>query len=224
MSSRQRIALFLVFLGTLTFLGLLFAPFVIERILRPLAVAVWFILRIFILSIDQYVYWGIFVLVAFIWIARRLVGRGSETGPFEVAGQNDAVLSIEKWFNRILLATNYLDMRQQLKNELLQMLVTLHSSRQQEATFSEVYEPLRQRQIPLPDPVYDFLFASPVQPKPQNFIQKLISIPDLPRKWWRKWSGQETAELQQSVENVLNFMETMLENRDDTEPPNHSNP
>lgn len=52
MTDRQRIFLLILVLGVLVFLGLVFAPYVIEHILKPLSVAAWLFLRIFVLSIS----------------------------------------------------------------------------------------------------------------------------------------------------------------------------
>ena len=223
MTNRQRIGIFVLILGLLVFVGLLFAPYVIEHILKPLSIAAWLFLRIFVLSISQYIYWGVFILIAFIWLVRRLMVRGAKPVVLADTTPNDAVMNIEKWLHSIRLAGNYLEWRQQFKNELIQMLVALFSSRQQGLTYSEVFEPLRQRQIPLPDPVYDFLFAPQVKDTHLTFVQKLRSLPELPRKWWRRRSGRETVEFHRSVDIVLNFMETMLENSHDIEPSNHNN-
>lgn len=222
MTDRQRVALLILIFAVIVFLGFLFAPFVIEHILEPLSVAVWLFLRIFILSIDQGLYWAFLILIALFWLARRLVVRGSEPVAMAVAAPNDAVLNIEKWFNSITLAVNYPNWRDQLKSELIQMLIGLFFSRQQEVTFPEINDMLRQRQIPIPDPVYDFLFASQAKDQPLTFVQKIRSLPALPRKWWRRWSGRDTIEFHRSVDIVLNFMETMLENPDDYEPSNNS--
>ncbi|MBN1371331.1 MAG: hypothetical protein JW987_05165 [Anaerolineaceae bacterium] len=223
MTDRQRIILFILVLCVLVILGLVFAPYVIEHILKPLSVAAWLFLRIFVLSISQYIYWGLLILIAVIWLVRRLVVRGAEPVALADTVPNEAVMNIEKWMSSMTLAANYLEWRQQLKNELIQMLVALFSSRQQGLTYSEVFEPLRQRQIPLPDPVYDFLLLPQTKDIPLTFVQKLRSLPDLPRRWWRKWSGQETAEYHRSIEIVLNTLETMLENSNDIEPSNHNN-
>lgn len=174
-------------------------------------------------GISQYIYWGVFILIAFVWLVRRLMVRGAEPMTLADTTPNDAVLNIEKWLHSITLGGNYLEWRQQSKNELIQMLVALFSSRQQGLTYSEVFEPLRQRQIPLPAPVYDFLFAPQAKDTPLTFVQKLRSLPDLPRRWWGKWSGQETAEYHRSIDIVLNYLETMLENSNDIEPSNHNN-
>jgi len=223
MTDRQRITLFILFLGVLVFLGLMFAPYVIEHILKPLSVAAWLFLRIFVLSINQYIYWGAFILIAFIWLVRRLIVRGAEPVVLSDTTPNDAVMNIEKWLHSITLGGNFLEWRQQFKNELIQMLVALFSSRQQGLTYSEVFESLRQRQIPLPDPVYDFLLAPQIKETRLTFVQIMRSLPDLPRKWWHRRSGRETIEFHRSVDIVLNFMETMLENPHDIEHSNHNN-
>ncbi len=222
MTERQRVALLILILAVIVFLGFLFAPFVIEHILEPLSVAVWLFLRIFILSIDQGIYWAFLILIALFWLARRLVVRGAEPAALAVAAPNDAVLNMEKWFNSITLAANYPNWRDQLKSELIQMVIGLFYSRQQEVTYPEISDMLRQRQIPLPDPVYDFLFASQAKDQPLTFVQKIRSLAELPRKWWRRWSGRDTIEFHRSVDIVLSFMETMLENPDDYEPSNYS--
>lgn len=231
MTQRQRLALFFIFLGVLVFIGLLFTPFVSAYILTPLAMAGWFFMRIYILSVHQQVYWWIFISIALYWVGRRLVGSRPAAPPPLLTTPNDTLQAVEKWRSTIFVSTSYPEMRHQLKLDLIQMLITLFSSRQQSVTYAEVFEPLKQRQIPLPDAVYDFLFApEPVKPR-LTLAQKLRALPrtlpralaEAPRRWWRRWSGQETAEFYQSVEAVLAFIESTLEIPYDDQPTERSN-
>lgn len=211
LSKPQRLALFALIIGVILFLGLLFAPFVLENIIHPLALVAWLLLRIFVLSIDQSVYWWLLILIAFFLIARRLFGGVGEAEEQLPPTLNAAVQSTEKWRSLILVATNYGDLRRLLKRDLAHMLITLYSSRRQGVGYSDIYEPMLQRQIPLPEPVYDFLFSTEVEYAKPTFLQRLRALSLLPQRLLRRWSGQEAADYHRSIDAVLTYIENSLE-------------
>ena len=211
MHNPKRVALFALCLGGIVFVGLLFAPFVMTNIISPLAMVAWLFLRIFVLSIPQEYYWWFIIIAGLAWIARRFAGGQPEFEERPEPELNAALKSVDNWRYILQVAEGYHGLRRELKRELCHMLISLFSARQQSATYSEVYEPLLQRQIPLPEPVYAFLFTPDPEDVQLSFIQKLRALPQAPRRWWRRWTGQERADYHQSIDAVLTFMETMLE-------------
>ena len=215
MRDPKRLALFGLFLGLIVFLGLLFAPFVMANIISPLALFAWLFLRMFVLSIDQQYYWWFLILLGIIWVARFFFrGPPAVVEPL-LPTPNATMKSVDNWRALIYVAEGYSGLRVELKRELRQMLISLFSSRHGNSAFSEVYEPLQKRQIPLPEPVYAFLFEPELVEEQRSFMEKLRALPQTLRQrltqWRRAWTGQETAEYYQSIEAVLTFMESMLE-------------
>ncbi len=218
LSKRQRLALFAFIIGVILFLGLLFAPFVLQNIIHPLALVAWLLLRIFVLSIDQQVYWWLSIVIALFWIAQRLFGGAGEPEAPPPPAQNVAVQNTEKWRSLILVAAGYGELRRLLKRDLAHMLITLYSSRQRDVSYTDIYEPMLQRQIPLPEPVYDFLFSPEVETASPTFLRRLRALPQLPRRLLRRWSGQDIADYHRSIDAVLTYIENSLEVHDDDEP------
>jgi hypothetical protein len=211
LSKRQRLALFAFILGVILFLGLLFAPFVLQNIIHPLALVAWLLLRIFVLSIDQQIYWFLLIIFACFWIAHRLFGGVSEPEAQPPAALNVAMQSAEKWRCLIQVAASYGDLRRLLKRDLTHMLITLYSSRQRDMSYTDIYEPMLQRQIPLPEPVYDLLFSPEAESARPTFLQRLRALPQLPQRLRRRWSGQDVADYHRSIDAVLTYIENSLE-------------
>ena len=97
------------------------------------------------------------------------------------------------------------------------MLAAVYASKQLHVTQYEIYSALEQRQIPLPEPVYTFLFPAQSSGAKRSIKQMLRSLRDIPRKRIRRWTGREKAEYYQLLDQVLEFMESVMENEHDDE-------
>ncbi len=109
MKNARRYLPMLIVLGLLLLLtALLFEPFVMDKILVPLAAAIWLLLRIFVLSIDQIYYWiGLIGLGFTIVIFRTIHHLIYRPAPVRLDSSPDASLALmtaESWRNRIELA------------------------------------------------------------------------------------------------------------------------
>ncbi len=222
MSTSRRLILFIFLLAVLILLGVVFAPFVLSQIIQPFALVIWLLLRLFVLSIDQKYYWGLLIAAGAFFAIRRLILSLEADRP---AGQSGAVtaLSADKWRSDIHYAASDIQERSAFKRELTRMFISLYTSRQQGAAYSEIHEALEQRQIPLPEGVYSFLFPHPPQETGRPAILRWIrTIRRAPRTWIRQWTGQEAREYYQAVEEVLSFLENALEIKNDDRPSDSS--
>ena len=66
--------------------------------------------------------------------------------------------------------------------------------------------------MPLPEPVYTFLFPAQSSGAKRSIKRMLRSLRDIPRRQIRRWSGREKAEYYQVLDQVLQFMESVMEN------------
>lgn len=218
LEKRKRLAIFALLLGIIVFVVLLFWPFVMANIILPLSMVAWLLLRVFVLSIGQEYYWWGLIILAFIWIAHRFIGGQAVAEEIPRADPNTAMQSTERWRSIIHVAAGYSDLRRMLKRDLTQMLINLYASRRQDVNYTDVYEPMLRRQIPLPEPVYEFLFSpEPENPNP-TFFQKLRALPQAQRRRWLRWTGQDVADYHRSIDAVLTFIENSLEVPHDDEP------
>jgi hypothetical protein len=213
-NSRRYITIAIVSGIVLLMVCLLFEPFVMDNILVPIAAAIWLLLRIFVLSVDQIYYWVGLAALGFMFIAFRIVHLLiNRPAPLKMESSPDpslALMNAEAWRNRIELTAGGSAEQSILKRELAWVLVSLYTFRQSGSAYHEVYEPLRQKKIPLPDKVWSFIFAQ----APPGFTP---SIRQAFQSRIHKWSGRQTAEYYEAIEEVLSFLETSLEMKDDNQ-------
>jgi hypothetical protein len=211
MKTSQRVIIAFLFAVLILLTGWLFWPFVLNDILKPIATVAWLLLRIFVLSIDQHVFW-VAIIFAGLFFLYRLLSRSQIALPEEESpGWNETINSIGYWRSRFLLNNSNIGDDRFLKKELAHLLASLYTSKQHTSTKFEIYDALEKGQIPLPEHIHTFLFPERPQ-EPEQLIKKLIqSIRRAPRKWIRRWTGQETAERYRMVDEVLKFMETSME-------------
>src|SRR5688572_7144997 len=78
MNLSRRVVLSLLIAAIVLFLGMLFWPFIVNNIIRPIALAVWLLLRILVLSIHQKYIWYMVIFAAFIVLFRFLPQEQSD--------------------------------------------------------------------------------------------------------------------------------------------------
>ncbi|HSD85420.1 MAG TPA: hypothetical protein VLG46_16270 [Anaerolineae bacterium] len=169
-------------------------------------------------SIDQQVYWLVLIWAVVIYCLIRLYRwiHGVET--FEQAHSSDLNAALEQisyWRTLIHLTDFKIDPSSSLERSLAKMLAALYASQQLHVAPHETYSALEQRQMPLPEPVYTFLFAAPSSGAKRSLKQILRNLRDFPRKQIRRWTGREKAEYYQVLEQVLEFMESVMEKEHD---------
>jgi hypothetical protein len=215
MNISRRVALSFLMAAIVLFVGMLFWPFILNNIIKPTALVLWLLLRILVLSVDQKYFWyaAIFVAVIFLW---RLLPKEQSAIQSEAHRETNAtIINIRYW--RVLFTYNGQDVRDEkiLKRELMHLLTTLYASKQSTSNNFGIYDALQQGEIPLPEHIHTFLF--PAEPQElggpiKRFIQ---SMQKTPRKWINQWTGQEQAEHYRLINEVLDFVETSLEIKND---------
>lgn len=208
--SRRLIVSFLV-AAIILFVGLLFWPFIFHNIIEPTAAAVWLLLRILVLSIDQKYFWYASILVAVIFLFRLLPREQSAIQTNSYAHMNATITHIGYW--RVLFTYDGQDVRDEktLKRELIHLLTSLYASKQSASNNFAVYEALQRGEIPLPQHMHTFLFPVELQDSGGPMKRFIQSIRKRARKWIRQRTGQEKADHYRMIDEVLNFLETSLE-------------
>ena len=218
MKNTRRILLFLLLLGLVLALGILFWPYVQAYLVTPVALLVWVLLRIFVLSIDQKILWALLAFSALVFILRRLGQELKIPEQRPAPEPNTTLRKVEIWRNFIQMRPDDSGEHEAIRRELSRMLVSLYTSRQAGSTYKEVSEALLQRQIPVPDPVYALLFSSRATAPRQSFKQVLDRLRRTPQTYFRRWTGREAADYYRSIDAVLTFLETSLEIKNDDGP------
>ena len=214
MSRSKRFVLVSLIAALVLFLGLLFWPFVLATILQPIALVLWLLVRILVLSIHQKYFWYALIFAAVLVLLRMLRQTQSEPPAQASFESNTTLTSISYW--RALFLYNGPDVQEDapLKRQLIGLLASLYAWKQGTPNDYRILDSLQQGAIPLPETVQAFLL--PQEPEPGGPLKKFFqAIRKTPRRWIRQWSGQAKAEHDQRIEAVLGFLETSLEINDD---------
>lgn len=211
MNTTKRLVVSLLVAAIVLFIGILYWPFILKNIVEPTALAVWLLLRILVLSIDQKYFWYAAILIAIIFLF-RLLPRGEPPIQSDSQGKaNATIANIGYW--RILFTYDGQDVRNEktLKRQLIQLLTSLYASKQNTANNFRIYDALQQGELPLPEHLRAFLFSAEPQESVGPVRRLIQSIRKTPRKWIRQWTGQEKVEHDRTITEVLDFLETSLE-------------
>lgn len=196
--------------------GILFWPFIFNEIIRPTALVVWVLLRVFILSIDQSFFWAVIVLVtAFLLLRRLLISPQPTTQSTDFQRPNATIENIQYWNGLLAASARNTQDDRTTKKELAHLLLLLYATKKRTSADFRLYDALQQGEIPLPEHIHTFLFPQEPQKAERPLKRFLESIRRTPQKWVRRWTGQEKAEYYQLINEVLAFVETSLEIKDD---------
>jgi hypothetical protein len=211
MKTSQRLAVWGLAAATVLLVGLLFWPFILEGIIKPAALVAWILLRTLVLSVDQEYFWFILIFVAGFFLF-RVLSHARETEQPEVFPEMSATLAnIEYWRVRFAGSPHNPWDEKTLKKDLLYLLVSFYAANQNTSVHFEIYQDLELGVIPLPRPIHEFLFSQGPRKPDHSPAGWLRSARETPRKWIRRWTGQEKAEQYRRIAEVLSFMENSLE-------------
>ena len=217
--SRRAVLIIALSLGPFLLISFSFPDFVQDNFVKPIALVLllgWRILQ----SIDQQIYWFSLVFAVMLYALIRLYRLFQAPDTFEQTQSPDSNSTLEQisyWRTSIRLTDFNLEQADSLKRNLINMLAAIYASKQFRAMPYEVYDALEQCQIPLPEPVYTFLFPAKPSGAKLSIKQRLRRWRDMPRRQIRRWTGREKAEFYLMLEQVLKFMEAVMENEDDTQ-------
>ncbi len=209
-------------LSVILFVGLLFWPFVLNEIITPTSLAVWILLRIFVLSVDQKYYWMAIIIITSLFLYLRLLPPSHPTVQSEEAQHLNATMRVlDAWHSLFYLIGQHVQDDELLKKGLVRLLLSFYAAKQHTLADFHLYDALKRGDISLPQQIHAFLFPEEPQPGGRSFIvsiRKLVqSIRNTPRRWIHHWTGQDTAEYYRMVDEILCFMETSLEMKNDGE-------
>jgi hypothetical protein len=210
MTRSQRAARLLLFSGAALLLSLLFRTFLVEDVVVPVATLILMLWRL-LLSVHQALYWGAVIALALglaFYRLRRVAGRGEMPSERRL----DSIPQfIDYWRLPLELADSEDPADIGLKSELRHILVSVSAVKQPGAAPFAVFEALRLRQLPLPDPLHRFMFGDEANPKNHTWRKWARELAAKPGRWLRRWTGRDKAAYYQSVEETLSFLESMME-------------
>jgi hypothetical protein len=219
MSTSKRFALFILALIIVFFLVLVFWPFILNSIIIPISTVVWIVLRIYVLSIDQKYYWGAFILGIMVLVLWQFFQEEPNPEPDKIKEENIIFTDIEFWQNKFLnLSNNQID-RQLIKKELIHLLTAMYTAEQQDKSQYMILDAIIEKEIPLPETIYDFLFSEELKGKQRSIIKTLKKIWQTPVNWIKLKGIRETQmmETQRMIIEILSLIEISLEIKHDNQ-------
>jgi len=215
MKLSNRLSLLILLLGLFLFLGILLRSYLLDYFVAPVAMVLLVLWRI-VLSVHQAIYWGILIFAVLFYVFLRLLQRPVALEQVSHPTSNVTLDNINYWRTLILFAHAEIEKPNALKHDLGRMLAMVYALKQPETAQFEIYDALKLRQIPLPEHIYAFVFPAEPSPSARSFWQVLQTIRQTPRKWARQWTGRDVADYDQSIQDVITFIESSLEmNHDD---------
>jgi hypothetical protein len=216
MKSSRRVVIAFLIAAIVLFLGMLFWPFIVKDIIEPIALVIWLLLRILVLSIHQKYFWYAVICVACLVLFRLLPRAQPPIQSDAYQETNTTMINIGYWRVRFVYDGQNVRDAKILKRELTHLLTSLYASKQSTPNDYAIHDALRQGKFPLTGNIRAFLFPQE-PPNSGGPIKKFFqSIRKTPERWIRQWTGQERTEHYQMIDEVLNFLETSLEiNHDD---------
>jgi hypothetical protein len=211
----MRLVILGFFLFLILFVGILFWPIILNEIITPIALTVWLLLRIFVLSIDQKYYWGGITFVVLVFLYRLLLHDQTTVQIDDYKEENATIRTVSYWRSLFNLTGDDIREEKNLKRELIRLLLSLYATKHRTAADFGLYEALQRGEIPLPEHIRAFLFSEEPQETKRSFIKLIESVRSAPQKWAFRLTGQETAERYRMIDEVLSFMETGLEMKND---------
>jgi len=195
-------------------LGILFHSFILDNIIKPVALVFWVFRRV-LLSVDEKIYWGLLIFSALAVVFFRLTRLSPYEEPPPPPASNTVLREINSWRTLIWLTGNEIEKFNTLKQDLGWTLVSLYALHQPGKAQWEIYEAIKHQQIPLPTYIYDFLFPGEPSGSKRSFRQILQIIRRTPGKWARRWTGRDLAEYYRTIESIITFMESLKETQYD---------
>jgi hypothetical protein len=212
MNISRRPVIVVFFLLIILFVGMFFWSFVLNEIITPISLAVWILLRVFVLSIDQKYYWGAIIFITSIFLYYHFLPPHQPTVQSEDFQNSNEIMRTIGYWRSLFTLTNR---DKTLKKELARLLLSRHATKQRTLPYFRLYDALQQGEIPIPDQIHAFLFLEEPQEVGRSFKKLVQSIRNTPRTWIRRWTGQESAEYYRMIDEVFCFIETSLEMEND---------
>jgi len=211
MNIPKRVVVSLLIVLVVLFLGLLFWPFTVNNIIKPIAMVLWLLVRILVLSIHQRYFWYAAIVLAFLVLLRFLPRLQAESQSDAYPETNTTLIKISYWRGLFIYNGQSAQSDTTLRRQLIQLVASLSALKEGRPNDYRILDALQQGQIELPESIRSLLFP-PEPPAAGGPVRKFLrSIRMTITKWIRQWSGREKIEHYKMIDEVLNFMEASLE-------------
>jgi hypothetical protein len=215
MNISRRLVITIFILLVILFVGMLNWPFVLNEIVMPISLVIWLFLRILVLSIDQQYYWVALIFAILIFLCRLIPQDQPAISSVEVISENETINSVKTWYRLFLPGENNTHDQINIKREFTRMIVQLYAIKLHTPADYKLLDSLRSGDITLPEHIHAYLFPIAAKKKKSAFLGWISNLKGAPRRWIRQVTGQEKAEQYKMINDVLGFLETSLEMKND---------
>jgi hypothetical protein len=209
MTKPNRTLALALFASGLALVALLFGSAVLAGVLKPLAMGLWALVRIFVLSVDQIKLWTFLTIFLLLFFAYRAVSALMDSSPAEpteyaAPDQSTTLADMEYW--RYMFAETPRDSREfgLVQRELAKLLLSAHATKERVVNDFTLYNDFKSRRIPLPESVYALIFQ-------EGQIRAKTRF----RAWLHRLSGRDRVEYRRAIERFLKYLESHMEIHDD---------
>jgi hypothetical protein len=204
---RWQYLLSLLLLGTGFVLAVIYRSWLIANWVRPLALVLWAVVRVF-LSVHQSVYWTGLIFLAFYLALRILPQRPEEFKRYPNREPQEPVNRLDHWYQLIRSAPGRAGQDQALKKEL-QILIDDWQRAKKNAGALVAPDISANYQDLIPDAVSNFLVPER-KAATNRFWQRMRWMKKIIMRWM-PWQSNQSSEYEDAIEAVVDYIETNVE-------------
>ncbi len=216
MKMPRRVFLGILLIALIVLLGIVFRTLIFNLFVLPVAALCWLLWRL-LLSIDQEIYWELLIFLTLIYVIFRLTKVSAGAAHTAASDPNTALESVNYWRTSIMVTSHEIDRPNLLTSNLGRLLAAVYARQQPETPLYEVYMALTRREIPLPESINNFLFPQETTASTGGIRRLLNVIRQALTRWYRQRTGRDVVEYYQSIEKVIDLMESSMEANDGDE-------
>jgi hypothetical protein len=200
MKKSEKLIILVIIICVLTIIFIVFRTFIQKEIFKPLALAFWLMLRVFVLSIDQAVLWWLMIgIIIIVFIFNLNLIKPPEEYQ-DIGLSSFHIHKYEIWESYFQIENHDLYKKDKLKKELARILVFVYATGKRLPVDYRLFDAFKNREINLPENIYSFLFTAE---KKKSFFNL--------RNIYNKLSGREAGEYKRNLEECLIFLENFME-------------
>jgi len=195
-------------MGLFLALGLVFRSFVMENLVRPIALVVWAAWRI-LASVDQQFYWGLVILMCLLLGWRMIPADAPETQEEPKAREPQTRIGYEAWLSMLTSIEKGSPALETLRHRLKRLLVSVVIQTER-MTADEAEEMIRAECLPLSRKALAFVF--PERDSLGTRFQELrLCCALLLANLYKRRGPKMPAIILGPIDEILNLMEDHME-------------
>ena len=212
MNYQRQIVLGFLITAFLVLLGIFFRAFLFENIIQPIYILILLIYQLLI-SVDQKTWWILFSLSILLYVFYRWVQQPSVSQLTPTDRKNVIMQRINYWQTSLHLTRDEIDQPNELRKDLIYIMADVYAQQYNNLNTYEIKSGLRNGHIPLPHHIHAFLFPEIESSLISNPTTNKNKVRTALNSWYKKVTRQNVKEYYRSIEEVLVYIESILEKK-----------